>query len=611
LIHHARRLAPVLGATGAATVALTTLYVVSSVAPGDAVVRGFVMGLVAGVPIIAGVYALRARQSARFGVILMAAGFAWSLTALWESSHSVPYSVGRLAGWLVFPSALYLMLAFPDGRIAPGLDRLLLRALNALLWVLFIGSALFVARYPTQTPWATCDRDCPANAFLVLAHEPAVMHTVVEPLRELLAVSLLAAVLVAMARRWRSATPLRRRMSRPVTAATAASTVLLAAFFAARWWVPGAAATIGVVWALNLAGTAAAFAIGLLRRRLLLAEIVAGLARRLAGEMDLHRTRAALASALGDRSLALFVPAGPQRWQDDQGRPAELPGPSGPSTVTLVRDNAGTVVVAIVHDDALRADEDLLTAVSALVGSTLRHQQVTVRLSKAAAQLEQSRHRIAEAADRERARIERDLHDGAQQRLLALRIRLSLAEEVLVSDPVAGAVAVREIGTEIDRTLAELHALAHGVYPAMLKDLGLAAALQSLARETPFPVHLRAAGVTRHPPDVEIAVYFTCAEALQNAIVHAPRATGVWIALRQDGELTLEVRDDGPGFTPPPADGEAAPGHSGLRNMRDRLEAIGGRLTIDAAPGHGTSVLGVVPLSASFGSHDAPGAVHP
>jgi signal transduction histidine kinase len=147
---------------------------------------------------------------------------------------------------------------------------------------------------------------------------------------------------------------------------------------------------------------------------------------------------------------------------------------------------------------------------------------------------------------------------------------------------------------EVDRALAELRELAHGVYPAALKQRGLEGALESLAREAPLPVHLQAAGVGRHPPELEIAVYFTCAEALQNAITHARSATGVWMTLAQNRDLTFEIRDDGPGFTPPV--GDARPGHRGLRNMRDRLEAIGGRLSIVSSPGHGTRVIGVVPL---------------
>jgi signal transduction histidine kinase len=205
--------------------------------------------------------------------------------------------------------------------------------------------------------------------------------------------------------------------------------------------------------------------------------------------------------------------------------------------------------------------------------------------------LYESRRRFSQAADLERARIERDLHDGAQQRLIALRIRLGLAEELLARDPGAGIAEVHELGFEAERALDELRSLAHGVYPSLLTDRGLPDALRSVAARAPMPVHVVELGVSRHPIEIESAVYFTCAEALQNAIKHAHGATGVWIRLNQTRtSLRFEIRDDGPGFSPTEHTGR------GLRNMHDRIEAIGGQITIEAKPRHGTRVVGCVQL---------------
>src|SRR4051794_26687853 len=226
-----RSLTNAIGVVGAAVCALSVVFVVRSVPAEEAIERGVLEFLVVGVPIGAGLYALRVPRNARFGFALIAAGFAWSLTALGEASESLPYSIGRVSGWLVFPSLIYLMLAFPDGRVARGVDRGLYRSLNALLWFLFVGSALFVEQYPTHTPWAMCVSDCPPNAFLALNHEPASMGSLVQPAREGLAIILFAAVLVSMARRWHRATPLRRRTMLPVMGTSAVSTMLLAAFF--------------------------------------------------------------------------------------------------------------------------------------------------------------------------------------------------------------------------------------------------------------------------------------------------------------------------------------------------------------------------------------------
>jgi signal transduction histidine kinase len=584
---------------GAAVCVLSVVFIVHSVPAEDAVARGATAALVIALPIAAGLYALRVPYNAGFGLGLLAAGFTWSLTALGESVESLPYSIGRIAGWLVYPSLIFLLLAFPDGRIAPGLDRMLFVALNTLLTVFYIGSALFVEQFPEHTPWATCAQECPANAFLVLDHEPAVMEAVLQPLRELTALVLFAGVLVSMARRAHTATPLRRRTLWPPMLAGAVSIGLLGAFFVVRRAAPdGAAAdTLAVLWGLCIAAIAAGFLAGLVRRRLMVGEVLARLSEELSEGVDVARLRAALASTLGDPTIEVLVPDGPVRWRDSDGRIAVLPSPQSGRALTLVADEEGVPAVALVHDAELRADAELLAAVSALVRGTVRHHGVTTKLAAALRDLEQSRRRIAEAADVERARIERDLHDGAQQRLMMLRIRLSLAEELLRSDPDAGADALHELGNEAERTLDELRSLAHGVYPAILNDRGLEDALRSLALQAPLPIHLQTRALTRLPIEIETAVYFTCLEAIQNAVKHATGASGVWIDVNQGPALSFEVRDDGPGFTAlAAADGTA---HNGLRNMRDRLEAVGGRLTIDVAPGHGTRVIASVPLVAA------------
>jgi signal transduction histidine kinase len=244
--------------------------------------------------------------------------------------------------------------------------------------------------------------------------------------------------------------------------------------------------------------------------------------------------------------------------------------------------DGGRRIAVLSFDAGLAGDDELLDLIAVQTRDALRRIRVTEQLAN-------SRSRIALAAAQERARIERDLHDGPQQRLIALRVRLSIIEERLSNDAGAGERALHELGPEIDLALDELRALAQGIYPSALADYGLEAALRALALRSPVLVRVAAQGSLRHAADVESALYFTCVEALQNAIKHAHGATGVWISLREDRTLSLEVRDDGPGFVPRPA------GFSrGLRNMADRMEAVGGRLTIDSEPGHGTSVVATV-----------------
>jgi signal transduction histidine kinase len=583
-------------AVGVAAVALCALAVAETAdtAPADSRwQRALLEALIVGVPMAAGVYGLLSPQTRRFGAMLAGSGAIWSLTAFGESSDSLLYSIGRVSAWLIFPLIIYLMLAYPAGRLAPGLDRTLFAAVAALIAVLFVGSALFVEAYPAQTPWASCDADCPANAFLVLDSEPAVMDSFVQPLRELLAIGLLLAIAGSRIARYRAAPPLQRRIIGPVMVASVASVVTLALYLAARRADPDAEVVdaLGWLWAMTVPAIAAAFLIGLVRRRTMIGEVLTRVSLALSRRLDRTQLRATLAAALDDPSVDVLVPDElPGRWRDADDRLTSRSHVAATGrTLTPIIDD-GHVFAGLVHDPALD-DDELLTAVRSLVLATVRHEQLVAELAGSLHDLEVSRKRIARAADLERSRIERDIHDGAQQRLIGLRIKLSVAEELALTDPQAGAEAVHAIGDEIEATLEELRALAHGVYPSVLGDRGLHDALRTVLARSPVPARLLARDITRHPPEVETAVYYTCLEAVQNAIKHAGRASGVWVSLRQNHDLRFEVRDDGVGFVPP-----AGEFNGGLGNMRDRLEAIGGHLTIDSAPGHGTRIRGTVPL---------------
>lgn len=198
-----------------------------------------------------------------------------------------------------------------------------------------------------------------------------------------------------------------------------------------------------------------------------------------------------------------------------------------------------------------------------------------------------------EAADAERARIERDLHDGAQQRLVALRIQIELAQEALESDPGGAAKRLRRLGEDVDATIDSIRALARGIYPTVLESNGLPTALRAAALDVPLVVTILPGGTGRYDRVTERTVYFCCAEALQNAAKHSG-ATAVAIALdpAADGGVNFEVRDDGCGFDP----GKSVPG-AGMRNMHERATAVGGHLTVASAPGQGTIVNGSVPAA--------------
>jgi signal transduction histidine kinase len=196
------------------------------------------------------------------------------------------------------------------------------------------------------------------------------------------------------------------------------------------------------------------------------------------------------------------------------------------------------------------------------------------------------------AQDQERRKLERNLHDGAQQNLVAIKVKLGLAEMFAAQDPGKAKAMLLELAADTDEALDTLRDLARGIYPPLLADAGLKAALSAQARKATLPVSVDADGVGRYDQDVEAAVYFCCLEALQNVQKYA-RASKATIRLREsDGGLRLEVEDDGAGFDPATQKKGA-----GLQNMEDRLDALGGTMELRSSPGHGTTLVASLPLS--------------
>ena len=215
------------------------------------------------------------------------------------------------------------------------------------------------------------------------------------------------------------------------------------------------------------------------------------------------------------------------------------------------------------------------------------------RLRKQAVELQASRGRLVAAADEERRRIERNLHDGAQQHLVALSVKVRLVEQLADRDPERAKALMNQLQDDVRSAVEELRSLAHGIYPPLLSSAGLGEAMSAACRRVPLPSSVEADGVGRYAPEVEAAVYFCCLEALQNAAKHAGAEASARVRIWEEaGALLFEVSDDGAGFENG-GDGEGA----GLTNMRDRLGAVGGTLRVDSAGGKGTRVQGAVPVS--------------
>jgi signal transduction histidine kinase len=331
-------------------------------------------------------------------------------------------------------------------------------------------------------------------------------------------------------------------------------------------------------------------------------EVLADLSERLAQEYAvdnvLERVASTLAAGVGADRVVIWLHVGSElhptaAWPTNaDAAPIVLPDQSVPDELDGMRAFAvrhqGEILGAIgvgkpSSDPISPADERLVGDLAGQAGLVLRN----VRLIE---DLLASRQRLVAAQDQERRRIERNIHDGAQQQLVALAVKVRLAEQMVTRDPEKAVALLSELGGHVQETLDDLRDLARGIYPPLLADQGLVAALEAQARKSAIPVAVSPNGVGRYPQEVEGGVYFCVLEALQNVAKYA-HARSVDVRLvASKGSLAFEVADDGRGFDPATASG------SGLTNMRDRLEALRGSLVIRSSPGSGTTIVGRVPV---------------
>ena len=307
------------------------------------------------------------------------------------------------------------------------------------------------------------------------------------------------------------------------------------------------------------------------------------LLQRLATRPTPEEWRDTVAAALDDDSLRLaFYDPATGRFRETGG--GELTRTAAGAGRTWVPVEAGgREMAALVIDETLTEDPELVNAATAAT-------VLAVENGALEGELRASRARILEAGHEERRRIERDLHDSAQQRLVALRIHLSLLGEQL--DREQERALLERLGHEVDEAIDELRDVAHGVYPPVLAERGLGDALQTVARRSAVPVSIRAAGLARHSESLETTVYFCCVECLQNAAKHAGPGASVTVDLHdRDGGLSFAVADDGAGF-----DLDTVERGAGLTNLADRVAAVGGSLRIDTRPGDGTRITGRLPV---------------
>jgi signal transduction histidine kinase len=283
--------------------------------------------------------------------------------------------------------------------------------------------------------------------------------------------------------------------------------------------------------------------------------------------------------------LAYWLPQF-QSWSDFDGRPVALPTEGGDRATTMI-DRNGEHVAALIHDPALADQPELLEAVSAATGIAIENGRLHVELRAHLEELRGSRARVIEAGQKERQRLERDLHDGAQQRLIALSLELSLLEQELEADDDT-AERLARARQEIATSLGELREIARGIHPAVVSGHGLGVALEQLTARAPVPVRLTVVVDERLPEPIEVAAYYLVSESLANVAKHADATSATVEVSRSHGQVVVEIIDDGVGG----ADSERG---SGLRGLADRVEALGGRLRVWSPSGGGTRVKAEIP----------------
>jgi signal transduction histidine kinase len=529
-----------------------------------------------------------------FARALILAGAVWSLSALSASSQPALYSLGRVSQWLAELMIVYLLLVYPSGKFPGTADRVMFAAGVLLVGLLYLPTVVLARQFPQPSVWSTCVSTCPSSPLAPANSTAAVVTDVMVPMREALTVALFAAVAVAVIRRWQRARPGLRRQYVPIAGIAVLQVVLFTLYFPIRRANPESWALAALSWynALLLPAIALACAAGRLHQRVLTANALARVAHDVGSSATIAQVRRAVAISLEDPSLQVFhsLPADPPSWVDESGSPVELPSASSQQEITEVRTRSWRI--AIVRRPALTEDGAVLETVGPYLLAALENDRLGAEFRSSLERLAEARTRGIVTEGREREKLERDLHDGAQQRLVAMRLKLALAAEELDPQDPERAGLIRTLGQDVDATIDEVRGFGRAIYPPLLARTGLREALRELGRLAALPTTVHAEGLDRHPSPIEMAVYFSCSEALQNAARHARGATSVSVTVWQDGELHFEVHDNGAGFDVP-----RTPYGAGLTSIRDRLAALSGTVEVRSEFGQGTTIAGTVPIT--------------
>lgn len=579
----------VVGAAAAVAAVVVTLRADFLAYPGWLALQkaDFILG-----PIGIGLYWHRRRPASRFGPLLIAVGLLHIPYIAESSANSVLFTIGLYWEGVVFLTVYVLLLTFPGGRLRWWPEGLFLLVAALGPDAIATTTALMTSQAVPGGTISACRAACPKN-LLVVTEDPQLASSL-QPYARWFTITVATATAALLVWRFVTGSPPRRRalaIGTPIALLFLVSQVLnqFARMYGSpqsdfldymRWTI---VVTRALVWY--------GFLFALIAAELFAARVLRGMVTESLRRPTLAELEELLRRPLGDPGLRLaFWAPRTHEWIDGENRRVERPPPGSQQTLTEVRRNGGPAA-AIVHDVQLAEDPELLQAAGATALLALENADLEAAWTESLRELRSSRARIVAAADEEREKLERDLHDGAQQALLAVRVGLALAAEQAAGDE----ALQRRLTAFVDRTdaaLNELRDLAHGIYPTQLAEQGLVRALDAVAARAGRPVVVAGDGVGRYPTEIEVNVYYCCREALQNALKYAGAAADVSIRLHDAGsELDFEIQDNGSGFDTAGQDG------TGLHNMKDRIAVVGGRVDVTSAPGKGTRVSGAVPLA--------------
>ncbi len=530
-----------------------------------------------------GLLAWLRRPDNHTGALMAMAGFLWllgTLAELWTAPAAV--FVGYLIAPLYIVAAAHLALAYPTGRLPS-------RSVCALVTGLYITATL--AQLPALLMahiGSTYRR--PAGSDPLIVHATRLSTEWPGALMEIAGIVLLALTVRALVNRWRVASEPRRRLLAPVIWPAIGMFCFLAlVLVVAVLSLPDVLGSIGWVGeTVFFAAVPLSFLAFLLRTQATSVGAVGDLMSKLQNAPARGELRDALAQVLRDPTIELvyWLPD-KKRYVDASGRAYELPQPDSRRTVAEI-EHDGRPVAAIVHDSTLLDQPELIQSVGAAAALALENERLEAELRARIEEVRASRVRLITAEEAARRRLERSLHDGPQQRLVALALGMRTARSRLPNHPDTAAELIEACENELTTTIDELRELARGIHPAVLSDRGLTPALESLCGRFPIPVEIGELPVERLPAAVESAAYLVISEALAN-IARYSGATHATVAVaRRNGHALVEVRDDGVGGADPSRG-------NGLRGLVDRVGALDGSVELVSAPGEGTIVYAEIP----------------